>query len=558
MSTAPAKDTIYIDIDDEITAIIDKLQASQAKIVVLVLPKRATVLQSIVNMKLLKRAAKNANKNLVLITSEAGLLPLAGAAGVHVAKNLQSKPEIPSAPLVPDEEEELAANVPTTAGDEVDKTKPIGELATKNTTTQSEDTIEVDNNEPLAKAGTGASAAKTAKARKKDGKTKIPNFERFRKRLFLIGAAVIALLLLWFLAVFTLPKASITIKTDTTNQSAEVDFTASPSAQTVDEDSDTVPAKLAEQPKSESQKAPATGTKDVGTKATGTVTISNCTDAAITIPAGTAVSSNGLNFLTNNTLQLDEGNFSSGGVCKTNGDHIGSVGVTAQANGDQYNLSARSYTVAGQPANVKAAGTAMSGGSSKVIKVVTQADVDAAKAKFASNDEAAKQQLKKTLEGQNYFVIPDTFTVKDPQTTISPNVGEEGTEVTVSEKGTYTMIGVKEADLEKIIDQAVSSEIDTDQQQVQDYRLDNATFRVVKTEPNGNVVLTVNAEVAIGPKINQDELKKEIAGKKRGDTANVIKEIPGVKEVDVDYSPFWVTKTPKKQTKITFIFEKAN
>jgi hypothetical protein len=70
---ADKKDTIYIDIDDEITTVIDKLKNSNAKVVALVLPKRAAVFQSIVNMKLLKRAADADKKNLVLITSEAGL-----------------------------------------------------------------------------------------------------------------------------------------------------------------------------------------------------------------------------------------------------------------------------------------------------------------------------------------------------------------------------------------------------------------------------------------------------------------------------------------------------
>ena len=64
----------------------------------LVLPKRATVFQSVVNMKLLKRAADGEKKNAVLITSEAALLPLAGIAGLHVAKTLNSKPAIPLAP----------------------------------------------------------------------------------------------------------------------------------------------------------------------------------------------------------------------------------------------------------------------------------------------------------------------------------------------------------------------------------------------------------------------------------------------------------------------------
>ena len=42
-----SKDVIYIDIDDEITSIIDKVRASDGKILALVLPKRASVFQEV-------------------------------------------------------------------------------------------------------------------------------------------------------------------------------------------------------------------------------------------------------------------------------------------------------------------------------------------------------------------------------------------------------------------------------------------------------------------------------------------------------------------------------
>jgi hypothetical protein len=86
-ASKPGKDVIYLDVDDEITTIIDKVEGAKQKIVALVLPKRATMLQSIVNMRLLKRSATSAGKSVVLITSEHALMPLAGAAGIHVAKN---------------------------------------------------------------------------------------------------------------------------------------------------------------------------------------------------------------------------------------------------------------------------------------------------------------------------------------------------------------------------------------------------------------------------------------------------------------------------------------
>src|SRR5947209_6825023 len=101
MTTAtprPGKDTVYVDPEDDITGIIDKVEGVKNKVVALVLPKRTTALQSNVNMRLLKRSSDNARKNVVLITAEKALLPLAGAAGLHVAKSLQSKPEIPAPP----------------------------------------------------------------------------------------------------------------------------------------------------------------------------------------------------------------------------------------------------------------------------------------------------------------------------------------------------------------------------------------------------------------------------------------------------------------------------
>src|SRR5437868_1458620 len=157
---ATDKDTIYVDIDDEITGIIDKLKASEGKVVALVLPKRAGVFQSIVNMKLLKRAADSSNKNLVLITSEAGLLPLAGAAGIHVAKTLTSKPEVPAAPgLVTDDDEPIDEETAA----QVDSNQPVGDLADAAAASQVE-TLVLDDEEPAPEEAAAAPAAAAAAA----------------------------------------------------------------------------------------------------------------------------------------------------------------------------------------------------------------------------------------------------------------------------------------------------------------------------------------------------------------------------------------------------------
>lgn len=87
------KDVIYIDTEDDITAIIGRIKDSKEKIVALVPPKRIGVLQSAVNLRLLTRIADSTNKKLVLITNNKALIALSATARIPIAKNLQSKPE---------------------------------------------------------------------------------------------------------------------------------------------------------------------------------------------------------------------------------------------------------------------------------------------------------------------------------------------------------------------------------------------------------------------------------------------------------------------------------
>ena len=94
------KDIIYIDTEDDITAIIGKIKASSDKIIALVPPKRAGVLQSAVNLRLLARTADKADKHLVIITNDRALIALSASAKIPVAKNLQSKPEVMEIPAL--------------------------------------------------------------------------------------------------------------------------------------------------------------------------------------------------------------------------------------------------------------------------------------------------------------------------------------------------------------------------------------------------------------------------------------------------------------------------
>jgi hypothetical protein len=546
---AATKDTIYIDIDDEITAIVDKLQASDSNIVALVLPKRATVLQSIINMKLLKRAADEAGKKAVLITSEVGLMPLAGATGMYVAKNLQSKPEIPEAPDGPmsDEDEEI-----TDMADE-DPDSNVGKIAGAAAIGAAAGAIASDK-ASAASAPPPDKAAKKAK-KAKSGTTKIPNFDKFRNKTFIAIGAVLLLIVAWYFAVFVMPSATIVIDTDNENIASTFEFTADTTASTVKVGDKTVPAELASVDKQDSQTAPATGTKDVGTKAKGTVTIRNCTDAPVTIKAGTGVSSSNKTFIMQSALALGSGNFDSGSNCKSSGSHVGAVQVVAGENGDDYNLgSGASYSVAGLNSSVAGTGTAMTGGSSKTITVVTASDANSAKENLDTKDDSIKADLVKSLEDKGYYAIESTYNKRNEKTTTSPEVGQEGSEVKVSYSATFTMLGVKKDDLKKIVEENIKDQVDTDKQSIQNDGIDSATYEVLSDLGDDTVTISYDGQVEVGPDINIEDLKTQVAGQKKGDTENIVRDFPSVTGVTVKYSPFWVNKTPKNTSKIKIEF----
>jgi hypothetical protein len=562
MSTQSGKDVIYIDIDDEITALIDKVRGSEQRIVALVLPKRATVLQSIVNMKLLKRTSDEAKKHLVLITNEAGLLPLAGSVGIYVAKTLQSKPEIPHVAASQKESDDTEESVDMNDAEDkpLDKSRPIGEHS-KNAAPSvafkpdDDQPIELDNAAPAA-AVVGGDGKKPKG--KRDKKLAIPDFNKFRLWMLLGGIGLVLLVFLWFIAFQVMPRSTILVKTDSEAIDTNIDLTLDTEAGNVDVEDAVIPATLQQTQKTGTQVVPATGQRDDGEKASGKVTLSlkDCSKSSVSIPAGTAVSASGLTFITQQSATLKS--VEIGNDCQNDqfpNFSSSTVNVIAQNAGEKYNIAATSYSVAGH-SNVSGSGSKMSGGTSLITKIVQQADIDSAKQKIAEQDSAAvKAELMNGLKGQGLFVIEETFKAGDPEITSSAKAGDEAESVTVTAKTTYTMVGVKEGDLKKVIANEVNKEIDPTKQSILDYGLDGAVFKLQNQQSTETLVTLQNTAVA-GSDLDLTAIKKAVAGKKANDAKQIIGEYPGVTNVEVKYSPFWVSSIPNKTNKITISVEK--
>ncbi len=571
VSGTDAKDTIYVDVDDEITGIIDKVRSSKGKVVALVLPKRATVLQSIVNMKLLKRTAEGAKKHLVLVTTEASLLPLAGSVGLHVASTPTSKPVIPPAPDAPDDEPEdvdepLAVNDGTDDSDfnaESASKTPVGVLAAAGAAGVAasrlspavDEEIDLDDAETDKPDSTAKSSDKSGKP-KKNRKLAVPNFDSFRTKL-LIGAGVLALLIVgWIFAFVVLPKATITIHTDTTTVPTNLNLTLDTTAKTLNTDQNIVPATAQTNEKSYTQQVATTGQQNNGDKAKGEVTFSAGTCSAnfpADIPAGTGVSSGGKTYITQENASFNAAN--SGGKCVFKS---GSTDIVASSGGTSFNTgSSASFTVNSR-SDVTGAGSA-DGGTDNITKIVAQADIDSAKSKINTQDTSAiKSGLQAALQGRQLTPVTVTFLAGDPTVTTSAKVGDAADTVTVTEVVSYSMLGVKPADLQTLVVDNVNKQIDKSKQVILDDGVAKAKF--TQSNPGSPTAASVafSTKSIAGPDIDVDKLKPQVVGKKSGDIKSLLEQTPGVTSVEVKYSPFWVHSTPKKESKITIQLDKAN
>lgn len=540
------KEVVYIDVEDDITAIIDKMQLSKSKIVALVLPKRAAVLQSIVNMKLLRRMADTAKKNIVLISSDPALFPLAGIVGMYVAKTPQSKPFMPEPPMVlggaADQEKDI----------ELDQSAPIGALAAQSL--ESEAAIEIDNDQDEALQDSKGATPENGNGKPKKSQ-KVPNFERFRVKLFIGMAILILLVVAWYVMTQVMPKARVIITTDNTRVNVNLSLVAAPAAQEVSIDEGIIPAKVQEFRKSDTQKVPATGQKDIGTKATGTVSMTtqtDCINPVAQVRSGSTISADNLNFITQEDAIFIPSDIEDGKcIWKTK-----KIEVTAQNAGDQYNLAARSYTVAGR-SNVSATGSAMSGGTSNIVKVVTQADIDGARDKIIeSSGNAAADILAQQLVDEGYVAIVDSLKAGDSLVTASPNADTQAEEVTVTVVVPYSMTGFRQSGLTQAVEASIKSQIDETKQNILDDGMADIVIRMTEnSQTNGNVSASIQTVALAGVAQDEQRIKEGVVGKSRGEIQELLTAFPGIRAVEVEYSPFWVMSTTRDPQKITIVFQ---
>jgi hypothetical protein len=547
---------LYLEADEDITSAIDKLGKSAGDSVQIVVPKRSTMLQSIINLKLLKKAAQSHGKELVLVTNDRIASDLAGRVGLAVAPSIGAKPVIADAEIpaeLKSNEEIIEADDPEPPRQPEPATAPKPSSSKRPLLRHREITDEpavpaAPSIPPVPADDTETAPAAAVKP------PKVPNFKRLQRRLLWVGALVV-LVLGYLLAMYLFTSAKVTLYANGSKIDIDTSFAADPNLKTTDQTKAVLAAQAVTVSKDLTGPFTPSGKKDAGTKASGTVTIQNCEDSNVyPLAQGNTLAAQGLNFITDAAVTIPAGTFSNGG--KTCTSPTVSVAVVAAQNGDNYNVTNASFTSTKLTANFKVTGS-MSGGTTKTVTVVTQSDVDTGKAALLDKD---KDNATRDLQGRvpsGYAELPASQTTAVGSVSPAPAVDAEGSTGSVTVHVTYTVLAIKQSEYQALVRAQETKQIGS-QNQIYDDGIGSAQVTAAPADSTGRQNFHFTTEAFGGPKLDTATIAKQLAGKRYGDAADAATRTPGVTRADISVWPGWATSLPSRPGKIKIVIQVAN
>lgn len=548
------EDFIYLEVDEEITSIIDRIHQIKAKKFGLVVPRGATVLQSVVNLKLIKKEAEKVDKIIAIVTLD------------KIGRNLAAQVGLP----VYDDVKQAAVTAPTTkeqkishANDviEIDMSQPgaqetVGDVPegvnvhyydqggavetgqetenkeepeASNTAADGEKSKEKEEKPMAFKAkeiktspiktmqqiAQPASAVKSAK--KKGLKLKI---------IIALSAAIVAAAVYWVVG----SRALITIKIDAEPYEAKAPVMVDAAILGNELEDAKIAGTLVETGLDVSQNYKATGKKQVGEKAKGTLTFYNNDGVEQTLPSGTTVTASGLKFNLTSALTVPKAVVSGGAIVQGKADGE----VVAPEAGSQYNLpTSTTYSISKALISVTGGTT---GGTTKEVTVVQASDITDAKDKIIA---AKSSELRDDIKNQakDLYVVESAINYSFENFTASKEVGAEADSFDVKAKLKAQAILFDEADLREAVASQTKKDLPADKSLLTDEKdIITPTLTSVdlaKKEMRLQAVLSSH----VGKAVSTEGLDKKIKGKSAKNARSVIESQVGTSNIDITIKP---------------------
>lgn len=363
----------------------------------------------------------------------------------------------------------------------------------------------------------------------------LPNFSRIFGSLGLTLTITVIIVIALVAGYLLLPKANVTVFVDPKILERETQIVADPAIQTMDESKKQIAGKIVETTVDGTAKASATGKKQIGDPAKGTVVLYNKTAAPKNFPSGTVlVGPDNLNFALDTSVTIASQSAVEGGISFGKG----TVKATASTIGPEGNLAAgKDLTIKGFSSDQYAAkvDSAFAGGVSKDVTVVTSDDQKKLLASLTSDlKKKASEEVQGKLTG-DMKILEETFTEKVLKQTFSKNVGDQASEFSLTLNVNLKGTAYSDTDLKTIVGKLVETNVP------EGYDLDlNRTetqATVSKVEKDGKIIFTAKFKAKLMPRLDLNKIKSDITFKTPTQVEDILKSHESVIGADVKMTP---------------------
>lgn len=528
---------LYLEPDEEITSVIDKLKGLDGARVALVLPKNAQLASSVVNLKLLAREADRQGKTIAIVTQDPIGTSLAAQVGIPVyASPTDTTPVVPAARPRPEVDDviDLAEGSATTAED---SPVPVRRY----------DTVAAAE-EPMTHVAEAVSSSTPTK------RPPPPAVVQRRRFLWALAVAALAGFAAWFLLIYPRATIVLTVASDPITESVTVVVDNNITAP--DQATGHLPGQKLQAEQKLKEGFDATGSKDVGTKATGSVTISNRLGDAVDVPAGATLERGSVAVSTKEAVTVPKATATVDPVTGDLSVVPGTATVTVEATqpGSDANLAPGTFTItsftgAKREKVTASNSTAFSGGESRTVKVVTEDDI--AKARTAVAD-TVKDDLagKLTEQAKGLTVLANTLEVEVVESSPSKQVGEEADRFDLEATVRARSIGFAAAEYQALVVALVTAKLPEGKELVVTNEDSVETMVESKDYGQGFLALRGTMRTEVVQKIDQAALKSLVVGKTAIQAETLLKEQPGVNQAAVSLRPNFRSTVPAAESQI--------
>lgn len=580
------KKTLYLNVEDDVTKIANKVKAQEADQIVLVIPKNSYLFADIINLRLLKKQVDLLGKEVAILTMDEKGQSYATAAGfalqhlprvkksnslsdVRIAPPLEKpaavivdKPEVASKPRVKKVRAQAESRLQkkpkpreqvTTVAPSVSTARVLKDRTRSFSPTISDDSTRVSNIKRQAEITPEKLDNVYIPAADKSGKA--PQRKSFKRWVF--GFVVIGLIVVLVLGLIVLPSATITVQADSQTVSRDLDILVDSSLQSPDAARLSLPATKIDETRPASRSFTVNGKKEIGSRAEGRVALYNLTGSALTLRASTTVLTVGSK---NYLFKQDQPNVAALSSAQNDGNAT-VADIVAQEGGEDYNLPAgtrveiTNQAFGSQPQRLYAKTISqVIGGSSRFVSVVTQEDITASQQALT---QSVVEEINNGLS-DTQKLVNGAYTVDVQEYASDQPLDSEATNFTASANIAVRGLAFDEQALKDMIRQRLLQTIGKDKL-LQEPVLDSIVYKINNLNlETGIMELIIHYESKALPVIDRRALLPDLVGKSQQEASDLILTNPHVSSVEIDLRPFWQSALPRFSNKIELIVKNSN